>query len=49
MKQYISPKMLVLGSIADETLASVVKPILKCAGTGDSLSQTTRNAAGPNC
>lgn len=44
MKTYTSPKLLVLGSVADETLASTVKPIPKCSGSGDNLAETIKDA-----
>ena len=41
MKNYTSPQLVVLGKVADETLASTVSPLLKCAGSGDALMQLT--------
>lgn len=48
MKIYTSPKLLVLGSVANETLASVVVlPVPKCAGNTD--SQHNRDPIGGVC
>ena len=41
MKNYTRPQLTILGAVADETLASTVSPLLKCAGSGDALMQLT--------
>lgn len=41
MKNYSSPELTVLGTVAAETLASVITPLLKCPGGADALSNLT--------
>ena len=49
MKNYTSPELTVLGTVAAETLASVITPLLKCSGPGDELATTIKTVAGEVC
>jgi hypothetical protein len=49
MKKYTSPTLRILGTVAAETMASVVKPVSKCSGNGDALAQTIKTVNAPVC
>ena len=49
MKNYTSPELIVLGTVAAETLASVTLPLLKCSGPGDALASTIKTVSATVC
>ena len=49
MKNYTSPELTVLGTVAAETLASVTTPLLKCSGPGDKLATTIMTVSASVC